>query len=130
MSEGALTRSPRARSKYEWRINASRPGFKVAAVALVDLRRRLFPLRQVELSEFTKQVPFDEKGEPIEPPAVLHGLPARYFYFGVILYLWPPPLHAWRLKVDYAPREETRTRNALGEFTGASKSDLQGASLT
>jgi len=35
---------------------------------------------------------------------VLHGLPARYFYFGVILYLWPPPLHAWRLKLDYAPR--------------------------
>ena len=47
MSEGALT-------KYfdlpagKWRINSSVPGFKVAAVALVDLRRRLFPLRQVE----------------------------------------------------------------------------------
>ena len=118
MSEGALTRYfdlPRGK----WRINASLPGYKVVGCAIEGLRHRLFPLRQIELSEFTKQVPFDEKGEPIEPPAVLHGLPARYFYFGVILYLWPPPLHAWRLKVDYAPREETRTRNALGEFTGA-----------
>ena len=119
MNEGALI-------KYfdlvagKWRINSSVPGFKVVAVALVDLRRRLFQLRQVEASEFTALVPFDDKnGEPIEPPAVLHGLPARYFYFGVILYLWPPPLHAWRLKVDYAPREETRSRNALGGFTGA-----------
>ena len=87
------------------------PGFKVVAVATEGLRHRLFPLRQVEAREFTALVPFDEKGEPIEPPAVLHGLPARYFYVGVILYLWPPPLHAWRLKVDYVPREETRTRN-------------------
>ena len=124
ISEGALT-------KYfdlppgKWRINSSVPGFKVVAVALVDLRHRLFPLRQVEASEFTALVPFDDKnGEPIEPPVVLHGLPARYFYFGVILYLWPPPLHAWRLKVDYAPREETRTCNALGELTRASTSDL------
>jgi len=119
MSEGALT-------KYfdldpgKWRINSSVPGFKVVAVALVDLRRRLFPLRQVEASEFAKLVPFDDKnGEPVEPPAMLHSLPTRYFYFGVALYLWPVPLHAWRLRVAYAPREETRTRNALGEFTGA-----------
>ena len=110
MSEGALTRDfDLVRGK--WRINASLPGYKVVGCAIEGLRHRLFPLRQIELSEFTKQVPFDEKGEPIEPPAVLHGLPARYFYFGVILYLWPPPLHAWRLKVDYVPREETRTRN-------------------
>jgi hypothetical protein len=118
MSEGALTRDfDLVRGK--WRINASLPGYKVVGCAVEDLRRRLFPLRQIEVSGFAKQVPFDEKGEPIEPPAVLHGLPARYFYFGVILYLWPPPLHPWRLKVDYAPREETRTRNALGELTGA-----------
>jgi hypothetical protein len=119
MSEGALT-------KYfdlppgKWRINSSVPGFKVFAVALVDLRRRLFPLRQVEASEFTALVPFDDKnGEPIEPPAVLHGLPTMYFYFGVALYLWPPPAHAWQLRLTYEPREETRTRNALSEFTGA-----------
>jgi hypothetical protein len=123
MSEGALTRYF-GLVRGEWRINASRPGYKVVGCAIEGLRHRLFPLRQVEASEFTALVPFDEKGEPIEPPAVLHGLPARYFYFGVILYLWPAPLHAWRLKVDYAPREETRTRNALGEFTGASKPDL------
>jgi hypothetical protein len=72
---------------------------------LVDLRRRLFALRRLQASEFTALVPFDDKnGEPIEPPVVLHGLPARYFYFGVILYLWPVPLHAWRVRVDYAPR--------------------------
>ena len=123
MSEGALTRYFDL-VRGEWRINASLPGYKVVGCAIEGLRHRLFPLRQIELSEFTKQVPFDEKGEPIEPPAVLHGLPARYFYFGVILYLWPPPLHAWRLKVDYAPREETRTCNALGELTRASTSDL------
>ena len=124
MSEGALT-------KYfdlvrgEWRINASRPGYKVVGCAIEGLRRRLFPLRRVEASEFTALVPFNDKnGEPIEPPAVLHGLPTMYFYFGVALYLWPPPLHAWRLKVDYAPREETRTCNALGELTRASTSDL------
>jgi hypothetical protein len=74
MNEGALT-------KYfdvvpgKWRINSSVPGFKVVAVALVDLRRRLFPLRQIKLSEFAKQVPFDEKGEPIEPPVMRRGLP-------------------------------------------------------
>ena len=118
MSEGALT-------KYfdllpgKGRLNSSVPGFKVVAVALEDLRHRLFPLRQIELSEFTKQVPFDEKGEPIEPPVMLHGLPTLYYYYGQTLYLWPVPLHAWRLKVDYAPREETRSRNALGGFTGA-----------
>ena len=74
MSEGALT-------KYfdllpgKGRLNSSVPGFKVVAVALEDLRHRLFPLRQIELSEFTKQVPFDEKGEPIEPPVMRRGLP-------------------------------------------------------
>jgi hypothetical protein len=124
MSEGALT-------KYfdldpgKWRINATMPGFKVVAVALVDLRRRLFPLRQVEASEFAALMPFDDKnGEPMDSPAVLHGLPTLYFYFGVALYMWPVPRHAWRLKVDYMPREEAHTPNALGELTGASKSDL------
>ena len=83
------------------------------------LRHRPFPLRQVEASEFAKQVPFDDKnGEPYEGATVLRGLPTMYYYYGQTLYLWPPPLHAWRLKVDYAPREETRTRNALGESTG------------
>ena len=119
MSEGALT-------KYfdlvrgEWRINASRPGYKVVGCAIEGLRHRLFPLRQIELSEFTKQVPFDDKnGEPTQPPVVLHGLPSWYYYYGNTVYIYPPPLHAWRLKVDYAPREETRSRNALGGFTGA-----------
>jgi len=130
MSEGALTRYFDL-VRGEWRINASRPGYKVVGCAIEGLRRRPFPLRRVEASEFTALVPFNDKnGEPIEPPAVLHGLPTMYFYFGVALYLWPVPLHPWRLKVQYASREESRSRNALGEFTGASKSDLQGASLT
>jgi hypothetical protein len=60
-------------------------------------------------------VPFDEKGEPIEPPAMLHGLPTMYYYHGQTLYLWPVPRHGWRLKVDYASRAETRSRNALGD---------------
>ena len=118
MSEGALTMYFDL-VRGEWRINASRPGYKVVGCAIEGLCHRLFPLRQIELSEFAKQVPFDEKGEPIEPPPVLRGLPSMYFYFGVALYLLPVPLHAWRLKVDYAPREETRARNALGELTGA-----------
>jgi hypothetical protein len=105
MSEGAQTRYfdlPRGK----WRINATVPGFKVVAVATEGLRHRLFSLRQVEASEFTALVPFDDKnGEPLEPPAVLHGVPTLYYYYGQTLYLWPPPLHAWRLKVDYAPRE-------------------------
>jgi hypothetical protein len=105
MSEGALTKDfDLVRGK--WRINASLPGYKVMGCAIEDLRHRLFPLRQVEASEFTALVPFNDKnGEPIEPPAVLHGLPARYFCFGVALYLWPVPLHAWRLKVNYVPRD-------------------------
>ena len=105
MSEGALT-------KYfdlppgKWGINASLPGYKLEGCAIEDLRRRLFPLRQVEVSEFAKQVPFDDKnGEPMEPPAMLRGLPTLYYYYGQTLYLWPVPLHAWRLKLDYAPRE-------------------------
>jgi hypothetical protein len=103
MSEGALTRDfDLVRGK--WRINASQPDYKVVGCAIEGLRHRPFPLRQIELSEFTKQVPFDEKGEPLEPPAVLHGLPTMFFYFGVALYVWPPPRHAWRLKVHYAPR--------------------------
>jgi hypothetical protein len=119
MSESALT-------KYfdivpgKWRINSSVPGFKVVGVAIEGLRRRLFPLRQVEASEFTALVPFDDKnGEPVEPPPMLRGLPSMYYYYGQTLYLWPVPRHAWRLKVDYAPREETRTRNDLGELVGA-----------
>ena len=122
----AMTMSESALTKYfdvvpgKWRINSSVPGFKVVAVALVDLRHRLFPLRQVELSEFAKQVPFDDKnGEPIEPPVMRRGLPTLYYYFSQSIYLLPVPLHGWRLKVDFAPREEIRACNALGEFTGA-----------
>ena len=114
MSEGALTRDfDLVRGK--WRINATQPGFKVVAVAVEGLRRRLFSLRQIEASEFTALVPFDNKnGEPLEPPAVLHGLPTMYYYYGQTLYLWPPPLHAWRLKVDYAPREGNPYPQRLG----------------
>jgi hypothetical protein len=109
----------------KWRINASMPGFKVVAVAIEGLRHRPFPLRQLKASEFAEQVPFDDKnGEPMEPPALLRGLPTTFYYFSQTLYLWPVPLHGWLLRVDYAPREESRTRNALREFTGASKSDL------
>ena len=105
MSEGALT-------KYfdlppgKWGINASLPGYKLEGCAIEGLRRRPFPLRRVEASEFTALVPFDDKnGEPMEPPAMLRGLPTLYYYYGQTLYLWPVPLHAWRLKLDYAPRE-------------------------
>jgi hypothetical protein len=103
MSEGALT-------KYfnlppgKWRINVSLPGYKVEGCAIEGLRHRLFPLRQVELSEFAQLVPFDEKGEPIEPPVMLHGMPTTYHYYGQTLYMWPPPRHAWRLKLVYEPR--------------------------
>jgi hypothetical protein len=92
MSEGALTKDfDLVRGK--WRINASLPGYKVVGCAIEDLRRRLFPLRQVEASEFAQLVSFDDKkGEPEEPPAVLRGLPLRYCYYGQTLYLWPPPL--------------------------------------
>jgi hypothetical protein len=115
MNEGALTKYfDLVRGK--WRINASLPGYKVVGCAIEDLRHRLFPLRQVETSEFTALVPFDGNGEPKSPPAVLRGLPSMYYYYGQTLYLWPPPLHAWRLKLVYAPREETRSRNALGEW--------------
>ena len=103
MSEGALTRDFDL-VPGRWRINASLPGYKVVGCALEGLRHRPFPLRRVEPSEFAERVPFDENGEPIEPPAVLHGLPTMYFYCGAALYLWPVPRHAWRLKVDYAPR--------------------------
>ena len=129
MSEGALTKDFDL-VRGTWRINASRPGYKVVGCAIEGLRHRPFSLRQVELSEFARQVPFDETGEPIEPPVMRRGLPLMYYYYGQTLYLWPVPLHPWRLKVEYASREESRSRNALGEFTGASKSDLQGASLT
>jgi len=118
MSEGALTRYF-GLVRGEWRINASRPGYKVVGCAIEGLRHRLFPLRQVEASEFTALVPFDDRnGEPTEPPVMLHGMPSMYYYYGQTLYLWPVPRHAWRLKVDYAPREETHTRNVPGEFTG------------
>ena len=108
MSEGALTKYFDLPSGI-WRINSSVPGFKVVAVALVDLRHRLFPLRQVEASEFTALVRFDDRnGEPTEPPVMLHGMPTMYYYyFSQSIYLLPVPLHGWRLKVDYVPREET-----------------------
>ena len=113
MSESALT-------KYfdivpgKWRINTTMPGFKVVEVAIEGLRHRLFPLRQVEASEFTALVPFDDKnGEPVEPPAMKRGIPMMYYYYGQSIYLWPVPRHGWRLKLTYAPRN-----------TSASKSDL------
>jgi hypothetical protein len=118
MSEGALTRYFDL-ARGEWRINASRPGYKVVGCAIEGLRRHLFPLRRVEASEFTALVPFNDKnGEPIEPPVMRRGLPTLYYCFSQSIYLLPVPLHGWRLKVDYAPREEIRTRNALGELTG------------
>ena len=71
LSEGALTKDfDLVRGK--WRINASLPGYKVVGCAIEGLRHRLFPLRRVEASEFAKQVPFDERGEPIERP-VMHA---------------------------------------------------------
>ena len=113
MSEGALTKDfDLVRGK--WRINASLPGYKVVGCALEGLRHRLFPLRQVEASEFTALVPFDDRnGEPTEPPVMLHGMPTMYYYYGQSIYLWPVPRHGWRLKLTYAPRN-----------TSASKSDL------
>ena len=119
MSEGALTRDFNL-VRGKWRINASLPGYKVVGCAIEGLRHRLFPLRQIELSEFTKQVPFDDKnGEPREPPPMLHGMPIWYYYYGNSVYIYPPPLHTWRLILTYEPREETRTRNTFGEFTCA-----------
>ena len=113
MSESALT-------KYfdivpgKSRINASLPGYKVVGCALEGLRHRLFPLRQVEASEFTALVRFDDRNaEPTEPPVMLHGMPTMYYYYGQSIYLWPVPRHGWRLKLTYAPRN-----------TSASKSDL------
>ena len=115
MSEGALTKDFYL-VRGKWRINASLPGYKVVGCAVEGLRHRLFPLRQVEASEFAALMPFDDKnGEPMDSPAVLHGLPTMYFYFGVALYMWPVPRHGWRLKVDYAPRD---ARNALGAQIG------------
>ena len=102
MSEGVLTRYFDL-VRGEWRINASRPGYKVVGCAIEGLRHRLFPLRQIELSEFTKQVPFDDKnGEPTQPPVVLHGLPSWYYYYSNSVYIYPPPLHTWRLILTYA----------------------------
>ena len=112
MSEGLLTRDFDL-VPGKWRINASLARYKVVGCAVEDLRRRLFPLRQVELSEFAKQVAFDEKGEPIEPPVMLHGMPTWYYNYGNTVYIYPPPLHAWRLMLTYQPREETRTRCSL-----------------
>ena len=112
MSEDALTKHFDL-VPGKWRINSTVPGFKVVAVAIEGLRHRTFALRQVEASEFTALVPFDDKnGEPMEPPVLLRGLPTLYYYYGQTLYLWPVPLHAWRLKVNYVPREEIRPRNA------------------
>ena len=109
MSEGLLTKDFDL-LPGRWRINASLPGYKVVGCALEGLRRRPVTLRQVEASEFAELVPFDDQnGEPKEPPAMLHGLPTMYFYYGQTLYLWPVPRHGWRLKMDYAPRDETRT---------------------
>jgi len=81
------------------------------------------------LSEFAKQVPFDEKGEPIEPPVMLHGMPTWYYYYGNSVYIYPPPLHTWQLILTYEPREETRTRNALGELTGVAVNPIGPVSL-
>ena len=104
MSEGVVTRYFDIVAG-KGRINATMPGFKVVAVALVGLRHRPFPLRQVEASEFTALVPFDDRnGEPTEPPVMLHGMPSMYYYYGQTLYLWPVPRHGWRLKLTYAPR--------------------------
>ena len=110
MSEGALT-SYFDLPRGKWRINASQPGYKVVGCAIEGLRHRLFQLRKVGASEFSKQVPFDERGEPIELPVMLHGMPTWYYYYGNSVYIYPPPLHTWRLILTYEPREETRTRN-------------------
>jgi hypothetical protein len=118
MSEGALTRCFDL-VRGEWRINASRPGYKVVGCAIEGLRHRPFPLRQVELSEFTALVPFDGKnGEPKEPAVVLRGMPTLYYYYGNTVYIYPPPLHAWRLKLIYLPREETRTATPWASSPG------------
>ena len=79
MSEGALTKDFDL-VRGTWRINASRPGYKVVGCAIEGLRHRLFQLRKVGASEFSKQVPFDERGEPIELPVMLHGMPTWYYY--------------------------------------------------
>jgi len=90
------------------RINvAVGSGYDVDEVYLIDIHRRargLFPITRETLERFAPGLLGGA-----EPAVHLYGLPVYYWVSprredgtgGMQLYMWPVPLHPWRLRVTY-----------------------------
>jgi len=90
------------------RVNAAvGSGYDIAAVSLLDIRRREIKLVPVTRESFERRAPGIIAGG--DPAAHLYAVPTCYWLrpraadgTGLLqLYLWPVPLHAWRLRVTY-----------------------------
>jgi hypothetical protein len=103
-----------------WRINVGRVGHDVIGVALVDIRGRTFPLIRLTPEAFGQRVGMfaGDAVNPAAPAKHLRGLPAYYYIaprnnavdnsYRAMIYLWPAPLQAWRIRVSYVVKPQAK----------------------
>jgi hypothetical protein len=102
-----------------WRINVGRIGHDVAGVSLIDIRRREFPLHQIDEKTFAQVTgTIGRVVNPSVPANHLRAVPVYYYIskrrdatdnsYRAMIYLWPAPLTAWRIRVKYVVRPQAR----------------------
>jgi hypothetical protein len=82
-------------------------GWVPERVCLVGLRQRDFPLLLIDNKEFGERISRDGQGFYVETPYITRGVPVVWTYQGLLICLWPIPVHAWRIKIHlYREKEE------------------------
>lgn len=113
----------------KWKVNVSAvpaarhmAGYDIDKIELQGLRDKCWQLTRITREDFNAVAPFQEhNGEPLRPEKHLYGTPVYYYhqprirnggktnmFAGYVIYLWPVPLTAWKLKVTYAATEVVR----------------------
>lgn len=91
-------------------------GYDIDKIELIGVRDKGLPLRRMSREDLNAVAPFGDNGEPLLPQIHARGTPVMYYhqprihhggkvnlFRGYAIYLWPVPLHAWRLRVTYVP---------------------------
>jgi hypothetical protein len=107
-----------------WAFHAGVRGHIILGLFLIDIRRRRIPLTEIEYADFKRIAQLDDKGKPKAPAVHLRGVPIYYarrlrgWDSGLreFIYLWPAPLQAWRLEIQYDLRDTVRFGKPLQEI--------------
>jgi hypothetical protein len=75
-------------------------GWVPERVCLIGLRQRDFPLLLIDNKEFGERIPRDGQGFYVETPYITRGVPVVWTYQGLLICLWPIPVHSWRIKIN------------------------------